>query len=112
MTKVRFLPHESLCPEGKEVEVAPGTSVLDAALDHGIALEHACERACACTTCHVIVKEGYSSLGEPSETEDDLLDKAWGLTTQSRLGCQALVEDTDLTVELPKYTLNHAAEEH
>ena len=109
-TKITFLPNEEMCPEGKTIEVEAGISVLDAALDNGIDIEHACEKSCACTTCHVIIREGFSSMEESDELEDDLLDKAWGLTSQSRLSCQALVADTDLVVEIPKYTINQVSE--
>jgi 2Fe-2S ferredoxin len=60
----------------------------------------------------VVVKKGYDSLGELDEIEEDLLDKAWGLTPTSRLSCQAMVSDEDVTIEIPKYTINHAREEH
>ena len=110
MTKVTFLPNEQLCPQGKTVEAKPGETVLDVALAHGIEIEHACEKSCACTTCHVIVRQGFNSLNEMSEREEDLLDKAWGLEPQSRLGCQAIVDDEDLTVEIPKYTVNQVSE--
>ncbi|WP_299591375.1 ISC system 2Fe-2S type ferredoxin [uncultured Microbulbifer sp.] len=112
MPKIVFLPHEELCPEGKVIEVDPGISVCDAALKHGVEIEHACEKACACTTCHVIVREGFDSLGEPDELEEDLLDKAWGLEPDSRLSCQAIVENEDLVVEIPKYTINQVSEKH
>ena len=92
--------------------MAPGTSVCEALLENDVAIEHACDMSCACTTCHVIVREGFASLGEADETEDDLLDRAWGLTPQSRLSCQAIVATTDLVVEIPKYTINHARENH
>ena len=68
--------------------------------------------SCACTTCHVIVREGFNSLNASDETEDDLLDRAWGLEPQSRLSCQAIVAQTDLVVEIPKYSINHAKENH
>lgn len=110
MTKVTFLPNEQLCPQGKTIEAKPGETVLDVALANGIEIEHACEKSCACTTCHVIVRTGFNSLSEMSEREEDLLDKAWGLEPQSRLGCQAIVDDEDLTVEIPKYTLNQVGE--
>ncbi len=110
MPKITFLPHKELCPEGAEVEAEPGISILDAALTHGIELEHACEKSCACTTCHVYVREGYDSLEPPNECEDDLLDKAWGLEPDSRLACQAKVDGEDLVVEIPKYTINLASE--
>jgi 2Fe-2S ferredoxin len=110
MTKLTVLPHETLCPEGIEIDAADGKSICQTLLDHGIEIEHACELSCACTTCHVIVREGYDSLEAPSEKEDDLLDKAWGLELTSRLSCQARVGDTPLTVEIPRYTINHASE--
>lgn len=112
MPKIVFLPHPELCPEGKVIEVEPGISVCDAALQNGVEIEHACEKSCACTTCHVIVREGFDSLGEPDELEEDLLDKAWGLEPESRLSCQAIVEDEDLVVEIPKYTINQVSERH
>ena len=112
MTTIKILPHATLCPEGKTISAAPGTSVCEALLENGVAIEHACDMSCACTTCHVIVREGFNSLGEADETEDDLLDRAWGLTPQSRLSCQAIVAGTDLVIEIPKYTINHARENH
>ncbi len=112
MTKIVFLPHAELCPAGLVVDVAPGTTILDAALDNGIELEHACDKSCACTTCHVIVREGFDSLNETDELEDDLLDKAWGLEPESRLGCQVAVHSKDLVVEIPKYTINMVSEGH
>jgi ferredoxin, 2Fe-2S len=110
MPKITFLPHPEICPQGKIVEVPKGTNVLDAALDNDIPLEHACEGSCACTTCHVIVRKGFQSLPPADELEEDLLDKAWGLEVQSRLGCQAVIQDTDLSVEIPKYTINQVSE--
>ncbi|HSC80611.1 MAG TPA: ISC system 2Fe-2S type ferredoxin [Chitinolyticbacter sp.] len=112
MTQIIVLPHADLCPEGAVLDVEPGITICDALLEHDIEIEHACEKSCACTTCHVIVREGFSSLNEAEEAEEDLLDKAWGLTSVSRLSCQAVVAETDLTVELPKYTINHAREHH
>jgi 2Fe-2S ferredoxin len=112
MPKIVVLPHEDLCPEGAVIEAKAGDTVLDVALKNGIGIEHACEKSCACTTCHVIVREGFDSLEESDELEDDMLDKAWGLEPESRLGCQAVVVDEDLVVEIPKYTLNHASEDH
>ncbi|EHU4916843.1 ISC system 2Fe-2S type ferredoxin [Vibrio vulnificus] len=112
MPKIIVLPHEDLCPEGAVLEANSGDTVLDVALKNGIAIEHACEKSCACTTCHVIIREGFDSLEESDELEDDMLDKAWGLEPESRLGCQAKVANEDLVVEIPKYTLNHASEDH
>jgi len=112
MPTIRFLPHHEICPEGKEVEAPTGETILNVALKNGIPLEHACEKSCACTTCHVIVREGFDSLEESTEDEDDMLDKAWGLEPESRLGCQAKVTDENLVVEIPKYTLNMVSENH
>ncbi|MCK5335137.1 MAG: ISC system 2Fe-2S type ferredoxin [Gammaproteobacteria bacterium] len=112
MTQVIFLPHEEICPEGKVFEVEPGITICDAAQANGIEIEHACEKSCACTTCHVYVREGGVSLEEATETEDDMLDKAWGLDPDSRLSCQAVVGDTDLVIEIPKYTINMVSENH
>ena len=110
MTRVVFLPHEELCPEGAVIEVEPGKTLCDAALENDIEIEHACEKSCACTTCHVIVREGFDSLEESDELEDDLLDKAWGLEPESRLSCQAVVADEELVVEIPRYTINQVSE--
>ena len=112
MPVIRILPHAEYCPQGATVQAPRGTSVCEALLDHGIEIEHACEMSCACTTCHVIVKEGFESLGEMDEAEEDLLDRAWGLTPTSRLSCQAIVSDRDVTIEIPKYSINHAREKH
>jgi len=112
MTQIIILPHEELCPEGAVIEAEPGTSVCDGLLANGIEIEHACEKSCACTTCHVYVREGGESLAESEEEEDDLLDKAWGLEPDSRLSCQAIVAETDLVVEIPKYTINMVSETH
>jgi 2Fe-2S ferredoxin len=112
MTQVIVLPHEELCPKGALFEVEPGTSICDALLAHDIEIEHACEMSCACTTCHVIVREGFGSLEEATELEEDMLDKAWGLEAHSRLSCQAIVGKQDLVVEIPKYSINMAKEGH
>jgi 2Fe-2S ferredoxin len=112
MTRVIFLPHEEICPNGAVIEAEPGTTVCDAALANGIDIEHACEKSCACTTCHVYIREGFDSLEESTEEEDDLLDKAWGLDPDSRLSCQAVVGETELVIEIPKYTINMVSENH
>ncbi len=112
MPKLTFLPHEQICPEGATINVDSGISICDAALSHGIEIEHACEKSCACTTCHVHVRQGMDSLNEPSEDEEDYLDKAWGLDPDSRLSCQAIVGSDDLTIEIPKYTINLVSESH
>ncbi len=112
MPQLIFLPHEEICPEGAVIEAETGTTICDAALQNGIPIEHACEKSCACTTCHVIVREGFNSLDDADETEEDLLDKAWGLEPESRLSCQARVADKDLVIEIPKYTINMVSENH
>jgi 2Fe-2S ferredoxin len=112
MVQIVVLPHPHLCPDGAVLEAQAGQSVCDVLLQNDIGIEHACEKSCACTTCHVLVREGFASLSEAEETEEDLLDKAWGLEACSRLSCQALVSDADLVVEIPKYTINHASEHH
>jgi ferredoxin, 2Fe-2S len=87
-----------------------GTVLIEVLLDNGIEIEHACEKSCACTTCHVILREGFGSLIPAEEAEEDLLDKAWGLEPTSRLSCQTMVGDQDLVVEIPKYTINMVKE--
>ena len=94
------------------IEAEHGETVCEALLRNDIEIEHACEMSCACTTCHVIVREGFDSLGEADELEEDYLDKAWGLEPESRLSCQAQVGDANLVVEIPRYTINHASERH
>jgi ferredoxin, 2Fe-2S len=103
--KVTFLPMDvtvevddakyPLADHGK-----PG-SLLDIALAHDIALEHNCGGSCACTTCHVVVREGEENLSAMEQDEEDRLDTAEGLTLHSRLGCQAVVKG-DVVVEIPK----------
>ncbi len=112
MPQIVVLPHAVLCPEGAVIEAPAGKSVCDILLDNDIDIEHACEKSCACTTCHVVVREGFESLNEPAEKEEDLLDRAWGLEATSRLSCQAILMDENLVVEIPKYTINHASENH
>lgn len=111
MPSISVLPHPEFCPEGTRMDVAPGISVCDALLAHGVEIDHACGKVGACTTCHVIVREGAQSLAPPSDAEEDMLDRAWGLEPQSRLSCQAIVADTPLTVDIPKYSINHARED-
>ena len=113
MPKITILPHTTLCPEGKIIDNATsGQTICDLLLEHHIDIEHACEMSCACTTCHIIVRQGFDSLEEPTELEEDLLDQAWGIEADSRLSCQALIADEDLVVEMPKYIINHAREHH
>lgn len=112
MPQIVVLPHASLCPDGAVLEVASGTTICDALLQNEIEIEHACEKSCACTTCHVVIREGFNSLESAEDLEEDMLDKAWGLEPNSRLSCQAVVNNTDLVVEIPKYTLNMVSEGH
>ena len=110
MPLIRILPHPEYCPAGAEVKASAGTSICEALLENGIEIDHACEMACACTTCHVVVRQGYKSLGEMDESEEDLLDRAWGLEPTSRLSCQAILAQDDVTIEIPKYSINYAKE--
>ncbi len=110
MTQIIVLPHTELCPEGTVIEAEPGQTICDALLRNGVDIEHACEKSCACTTCHVVVREGFGSLDAAEDEEEDLLDKAWGLEPTSRLSCQARVADATLVVEIPRYTLNMVSE--
>ena len=103
MPVIKILPHPEYCPQGTQISAPAGTSICEALLDNDIHMEHACEMVCACTTCHVVVREGYASLNEPEENEEDMLDKAWGLEPQSRLSCQAILAQQDVTIEIPKY---------
>lgn len=112
MPIIKILPHPEYCPNGAEVTASAGTSICEALLDNNINIEHACDMSCACTTCHVIVREGMKSLNDIDENEEDLLDRAWGLEPNSRLSCQAILAQSDLTVEIPKYSINHAKENH
>ena len=112
MPQVIILPHVDRCPEGAVLDAAPGDNLIELALANGINIEHACEMSCACTTCHVILREGFDSLAASDEDEDDLLDKAWGLEPDSRLSCQVIVGDEDLVVEIPRYTINQVSENH
>lgn len=109
-TRIKVLPHAEICPQGTEFEATVGMSICDNLLKHDIEIEHACEKVCACTTCHVIVRAGYDSLDDPEEKEEDMLDRAWGLEPRSRLSCQAKVAGADLVIEIPKYSINHAKE--
>jgi ferredoxin, 2Fe-2S len=112
MPTIKVLPHEDICPAGAQFEAEAGVSICRSLLDHHVEIEHACELSCACTTCHVIVREGFESLAPSDDNEDDLLDRAWGLTALSRLSCQAKIAQSDLVIEIPRYTINHAKEGH
>jgi len=92
-----------ICARSYVVPAKTGQTLLDVALDHEVPLEHNCGGSCACTTCHVIIKEGMTGLSEMSEAEEDRLDSAEGLTLTSRLGCQAVIQENagDVVVEIP-----------
>ena len=110
MTQLIVLPNAELCPDGAVIEATPGSTICDSLLANHIEIEHACEKSCACTTCHVVIREGYRELDPAEENEEDMLDKAWGLEPSSRLSCQTVVKDTPLVIEIPKYTINLAKE--
>jgi 2Fe-2S ferredoxin len=112
MPRLSVLPHAQLCPQGASFELPPGAGLCDTLLEGGINIEHACEQSCACTTCHVVVREGFESLAEAEEKEEDMLDKAWGLEATSRLSCQARMGTENLVIEIPKYTINQVSEGH
>jgi 2Fe-2S ferredoxin len=112
MPQIVVLPHAVLCPDGAVLDAPAGKSVCDILLENDIEIEHACEKSCACTTCHILVREGFASLNDAEETEEDLLDRAWGLESCSRLSCQAILGQQDLVVEIPKYTINQVSESH
>jgi 2Fe-2S ferredoxin len=109
-TRVRVLPHAELCPPGLEFDARQGRTLVDELLAHGIALEHACEKVCACSTCHVHLREGAANVAAAAEDEEDQLGTAWGLDAQSRLACCVRVAGPLLVVELPRFTRNHARE--
>lgn len=112
MPIIKVLPHAEYCPNGTEITANIGDSICEALLENGVKIEHACDMSKACTTCHVVVRQGFESLEEADDAEEDLLDRAWGLEAQSRLSCQAIVTGQDLVVEIPKYSINHAKENH
>ena len=112
MPRLIFLPNEERCKEGAVIEAPVGANLIEVAAENGIDIEHACEMSCACTTCHIVVRKGFNSLDDANDTEEDLLDKAWGLEQTSRLSCQAIAIDDDLEVELPRYNINQVSEDH
>ena len=105
------MTHEEFCPNGIKIEAYDGESILEACLRNKIRIEHACEMSCACTTCHIIVEEGFNNLEDASDDEEDLLDKAWGLEAKSRLGCQVYPKDGLTVITIPKYTINQVSED-
>lgn len=110
MPRITVLPHHDYAPDGTSFETDGRTTVCDALLSHGVEIDHACGKVGACTTCHVVVTQGFDSLNPPDDNEEDMLDQAWGLQPNSRLSCQAVVGASDLVVEIPRYSINHAKE--
>ena len=98
MNDITVMPKITI--NGKELRVTPGTSILDAALDNDIELNHNCGGNCACSTCHVIVEKGMENLSPIDDEEEDMLDTAVGLTLESRLACQAEIKG-DVVVRIP-----------
>jgi 2Fe-2S ferredoxin len=103
------VPKITFLPANKAFEVEFGTTVLEAAMEHNLALEHACDASLACATCQVYVIGGDADLESISEEEEDLLDSAWEVKETSRLGCQVVITD-DIVVEIPARTCNDVAE--
>ena len=101
MPKITVLPNEDLCPQGAQFECRAGAALCDQLRANGVAIEHACEKSCVCTTCHVLIRQGFASLRPASDDEEDQLGKAWGLEANSRLSCQVRMSNTDLVVEIP-----------
>ena len=93
MPRIKILPHATICPNGAEFEVKADANLCQSLLENGIKIEHACDMSKACTTCHVVVRKGFDSLGEMDDVEADLLDRAWGLEPDSRLSCQVKIEN-------------------
>jgi len=110
MPKITVLPHEDLCPSGAVFECRTGASLCDQLRANGVVVEQACEKSCVCTSCHVLVRQGFSSLRAASDAEEDQLGKAWGLEATSRLSCQVRIAGADLVIEIPRYTLNIVSE--
>lgn len=103
MPKITFLP------DNQEFEVAPGKTILEAAIENGVHLEHACGGNCACTTCHVLIRKGMENLSKMQDDEADRMDTATGITLHSRLGCQSKIQG-DVVVEIPKHNVNIVSE--
>jgi 2Fe-2S ferredoxin len=94
------MPSVTFLPDGKTVEVEPGTTLLDAAKRAGARVGDACGGNCACSTCHVYVRRGLEALSEPEDPEADILDKAFAVLSCSRLSCQSRVGTSDVVVEV------------
>lgn len=110
MPTITLLPHEELCPQQLSFSATPGVRLSDLLHQHGVAIPHACEKSCVCTSCHIIIRQGFGSLPMAKDEEEDQLGKAWGLEAESRLSCQARMGQQDLIIEIPRYTFNLANE--
>ncbi len=110
MPKITVLSNPTCCPNGAEFEAKSGEYLLMCLLHHGIQVPHACEMQGVCGDCHVYIREGAQGLEEPSDYENDSLDAVWGGGIDSRISCQTIVGNTDLGIEIPKYTANIAPE--
>ncbi len=106
-TRITVLPHAELCPDGLSFDAAPGNTLVDELLMNGIEIEHACDRVCACATCHVHLRQGAEHVNPVDDDEDEQLSDAWGLDADSRLSCCVKVAGPELVVELPRYSKNH-----
>lgn len=110
MPTITILPHETLCPDRLTFAANPGDNLLQVLLMRGIHIEHACEGQGTCSTCHVYIRKGIEKLNPVKDLEDETLNRAWGLDLDSRLSCQVTVGHDDLTIEIPRYTLNQVSE--
>jgi 2Fe-2S ferredoxin len=119
MPRVRFVatPEAAELPATRaadpvEVEVEPGTTILEASKKVRAQVGDACGGNCACSTCHVYVVEGLDSLSEQEEGEEDILDKAFDVKAASRLGCQAKIGQQDLVVQITRESRQAYLDEH
>jgi len=115
VAKVTFLPANITYEFDLEAlpyhEHGKPKSLLDIAMNFGFHLEHACGGSCACTTCHVVVKEGQQHLSDMEDDEADRVEMAADLQLNSRLGCQAvLTNDGEVVVEIPSWNRNYVSE--
>ena len=107
MPKVRFEP------DGIEIEVPIGTSILEASNKAHAQVGSACGGVCACSTCHVYVKQGLNDLAAASDREEDIMDKAFDVRANSRLGCQSkILRDTTVVVEISRESRQAFLDEH
>jgi ferredoxin, 2Fe-2S len=108
--RIEVLPHAALCPAGRAIEAPVGQTLIDALLDAGIEIEHACDKVGACATCHVHLRSGEREVAPADDEEEDELGNAWGVDAQSRLACCVRLKGDGLVVELPRFSRNHARE--